>query len=83
MKAIPNPPGDLSRVASAFIQLFEARQHADYNIDRKYTREEAAELVDSAVEAFQAWDRVRTDRLARVYLVSMLLTTKWDVKRDA
>jgi uncharacterized protein (UPF0332 family) len=82
VNAIADPPRDLIRVASALVQLFEARQQADYHTDHQYTRDEAAERVDSAVEAFHAWDRVKSDPLARVYLVSMLLTTKWDVKRD-
>jgi hypothetical protein len=69
-------------VARAFVDLYEARQEADYDIDRKYRRHEAVDLVDSAAQAFQAWDRVRSDPVARVYLVSLLLATKWDVKRD-
>ncbi len=82
VKAIASPPPDLIEVATSFVGLFEARQRADYNVDQKYTRDEAAALVDSAVAAFEAWDRVKSDPLARVYLVSMLLTTRWDVKRD-
>jgi hypothetical protein len=58
VKAIANPPRDLIRVATAFVQLFEARQDADYNVDQEYKREEAKELVESAAQAFEAWDRV-------------------------
>jgi hypothetical protein len=82
VKAITDPPPDLIVVANAFVSLYEARQEADYDIESTYDREEAVESVTIAENAFQAWDRVRSDPVARVYLVSILLATKWDVKRD-
>lgn len=82
VKSIATPPPDLIIVAEAVVDLYDARQEADYDIEPRYTRQEAADLVDAAARAFQAWDRVRSDPVARVYLISLLLATKWDVKRD-
>lgn len=82
VKSIAPAPADLIIVAKALIRLYEARQDADYDIERHYRRQEAVDLIDSAAEAFQAWGRVRSNPMARVYLVSLLLATKWDVRRE-
>jgi uncharacterized protein (UPF0332 family) len=82
VRSIADPPQDLIIVARAFVGLYDARQEADYDIERRYQRQEAVDLVASAEQAFQAWNRVRSDPVARVYLISLLLATKWDVKRD-
>jgi hypothetical protein len=75
--SIPIPP-DLMDVAQAFIELQQARHTADYNLTRgsTFTRSTARAWVRQARDAIAAWDRVRTDPAAEVYLIAMLLHQK-------
>jgi len=70
-------PPDLKSVASAFVSLQEARHTADYDLSRTFRRQEALDLVESARQAFQAWERVRRLDDARVYLACFLLWKRW------
>jgi uncharacterized protein (UPF0332 family) len=70
-------PPNLRRVASAFVELQEARHEADYNVDRSFTRLDSANLVSRAAEAFANWDTIREDQAARLYLAALLLWKKW------
>jgi len=71
-------PGDLMGVAKAFIALQESRHLADYDLNRKYRRQEALEFVQVARRAFDAWERVRRTDDARVYLACFQLWKRWD-----
>lgn len=53
--------------------LQEARHDADYNLLRRFTKNEVAELVGKAELAFQAWNKVRTTPEAHHFLVALLL----------
>jgi hypothetical protein len=72
----PIPP-DLQDVAAAFVELQEARHEADYNIDRSFTRLESTNLVARAAQAFETWQAIRADPVARTYLAALLLWKKW------
>ena len=76
--AAPPIPTDMITVANAFIELQEARHEADYNTARHYTRQEARTFVQTADAAIQSLRRVRTDPVARTYLVALLIWKKWD-----
>lgn len=71
-------PADLQDVAEAFVELQEARHEADYNVDRSFTRLESTNLVARAGQAFIAWQRIRTDPVARTYLAALLLWKRWN-----
>ncbi|MBZ0252896.1 MAG: hypothetical protein K8I02_06100 [Candidatus Methylomirabilis sp.] len=63
---------ELVRVASAFVDLQQARHEADYDTARRFTRQETLDLVDQADRAFRDWDSVRTSLQADVFLVALL-----------
>lgn len=61
-------PADLQAVATAFVELQEDRHQADYDVNRQFRKTEAVIRVEQAEEAFKAWDRVRDQSEARLYL---------------
>jgi hypothetical protein len=74
----PRPlPDDLKAVADAFVQLQEARHAADYDVSRTFNRPDADALLLTAKNAFAAWERVRGQQIATVFLVNLLLGSKW------
>lgn len=70
-------PTQVQQVALAFVELQEARHEADYNTAKTFTRLEVTNLVARVAQAFQSWQAIRTDPVARMYLASMLLGKKW------
>lgn len=74
-------PDDLKLVAKTFIDLQQSRHEADYNVSRAFNRQDALTLVQQTRAAFEAWQRVRKQQIATVFLVSLLLGAKW--KRGA
>jgi uncharacterized protein (UPF0332 family) len=73
----PPVPDDLKTVANAFIQLQQARHEADYNATQKFNRTDTFAHLQRAREAFDAWQRVREQQIATVFLVNLLLGSKW------
>jgi hypothetical protein len=70
-------PDDLKYVADAFIQLQQARHDTDYNVSRIFNRTDTLAEHQRATEAFAAWERVRGQQIATVFLVNLLLGSKW------
>lgn len=68
---------DLRLVAETFADLQQFRHDADYNTVKRYSRENAQRVVARAEAAFDAWRRVRATPEARVYLLSLLLWSRW------
>lgn len=66
----------LSAVASAFVDLQEARHEADYDLARSFTRREVLDLVGMAENAFASWKAVRQLQESRLFLVSFLTFRK-------
>jgi hypothetical protein len=80
----PDPnskPARLKSVAGAFVELQEARHAADYDLTKRYDRQEAERLVDLAELAFSNWNQVRKDDLARIYLACFLVFDDWNKER--
>ena len=71
-------PAKLKTVANTFVSLQQARHEADYDLSHTFRRQEALDFVDSAREAFEAWERVRRTDDARVYLACFHLWKRWD-----
>ena len=63
---------ELLQVASAFVDLQEARHEADYDTARRFTRREVLDLVSQAEQAFADWSRVRGSVQADTFLVGIL-----------
>ena len=59
-------------VASAFVQLQEARHEADYNRALRFTRREALDLADLTDQAFRDWSQVRGSLQADTFLTGLL-----------
>jgi uncharacterized protein (UPF0332 family) len=71
----------LKSVSKTFVRLQEARHEADYNLRKKFTRNEAEDLVDLTERAFSDWKQIRNDDLARIYLSCFLVSKSWDKDR--
>ncbi len=65
----------LADVASAFVQLQEARHDADYNRSLRFTRREVLDFADMADHAFQDWGQLRGSLLADAFLTGLLAYT--------
>lgn len=63
----------LISVASAFIQIQEARHDADYNRAIRFTRREVLDVVDLANQAFRDWHQVRGSLPADAFLTGLLV----------
>lgn len=73
----PAIPNDLKTIASAFVQLQQRRHEADYDVARTFLAADVVDLLRIAKEAFEAWERVRGQQVATVFLVNLLLGSKW------
>ena len=65
-------------MANTFVSLQQARHEADYDLSHTFRRQEALDFVESAHEAFAAWERIRRTDEARVYLACFHLWKRWD-----
>jgi len=63
---------DLKFVADAFVEIQQARHEADYDHTRKWTKQQAREVVMRARAAIDAWERVKGGQDACAYLVALL-----------
>lgn len=63
---------ELTQVAAAFVDLQQARHEADYDTARRYTRQEATDLVEQAEQAFADWPTIRNSLQANTFLVGLL-----------
>jgi len=71
-------PDHLKTVANTFVSLQQARHEADYDLSPTFRRQEALDFVESARQAFEAWERVRRTDDARVYPACFHLWKRWD-----
>lgn len=63
---------DLISVATAFVELQQARHEADYDTGRRFTRQECLDLVKQAEQSFVDWQKVRQTLQADTFLVALL-----------
>jgi hypothetical protein len=68
----------LKTVAQAFIDLQQNRHAADYSYLKKWSRTEAQSHVDTAAAAFASWKAIQHEKLAKDYLVSLLIKERKD-----
>ena len=74
--ALPlDPP--LFAVIQAFIDLQEARNEADYNLDKQWNRLDVLNRVQTARQAFADWAAIRNTPTATVFIVALLLQKHW------
>jgi len=79
--AVPLVPTELVRVASAFVELQDARHVADYDPSRTYTRAVARAMVAKVGRAFTDWKTFTGDPtnadLCDLFLASLLIGERW------
>ncbi len=59
-------------IATAFVQLQQARHDADYNRALRFTCRETLDLADLADQAFRDWSQVRGSLQADTFLTGLL-----------
>ena len=69
----PQVQQPLIDVASAFVEIQEARHNADYNRFIRFTRREVIDIADMAGQAFQDWRQVRGTLPADAFLTGLLV----------
>jgi hypothetical protein len=67
----------LFAVIQAFIDLQEARNEADYNLDRQWNRLDVLNRVQTARQAFADWAAIRNSPTAIVFAAALLLQKQW------
>jgi len=65
-------PRTLASVATAFIDLQQARHEADYDLSRTFTRGEVRTLIAQVEQAFIDWQTVSKTIPADVFLAALL-----------
>lgn len=79
--AIPAVPPEIADVATAFVDLQEARHDADYNLAKAFSRAEARRLVAQAEKAFADWKAVTAmpqhADVCDLFLAALLLGERW------
>jgi hypothetical protein len=63
----------LKRIANIFMQLQQQRHTADYDNSKRWGRTEVLTQIDMAHEAFDLWERIRTDEIAEDFLLLLLI----------
>ena len=63
----------LADVAAAFKELQQARHEADNDLNRRFTRAEVLDLINTTDQAFRNWRRVRGTIQADTFLTGLLV----------
>ena len=64
---------DLRQVASAFVNLQEARHEADYDFSRPFIRSDVRDLIDVAEKAAGLWRNVSGNLEGQVFMTALLV----------
>lgn len=64
---------DLRQVASAFVNLQEARHEADYDFRRLFIRRDVHDLIEAAEKAASSWRNVRRNPEGQVFMTALLV----------
>ena len=72
----PSVPVELWELATAFVNLQDARHLADYDNSKAWTLTDAQRQLEIAEGAFQNLGKIRTDPAANEYLLSLLVGKK-------
>ena len=65
---------DLKLIAESFVKLHQARQTADYDNSKVWSRTEVWEMIAQAEDAIAAWSNISEKAIAQDYLLDLLGT---------
>jgi uncharacterized protein (UPF0332 family) len=65
---------ELKLVADGFVRLQQARNTADYDSSKVWSRTQAREAIAEARDAMAAWSGIRESRVAQDYLLDLMGT---------
>jgi hypothetical protein len=68
---------DLVLVMSAFVELLEAREEADYDTTKTWNRMSVSTKIELVQGAFIAWSNIKTSSNAKVFKAALLLQKNW------
>ncbi|WP_148314632.1 HEPN domain-containing protein [Sorangium cellulosum] len=77
---LPAVPGELKKIAKAFVSLQEARHGADYDPKWRATRKEALRLIEEAEQAFTSWNAIK-ERKADQAITNLYLLCLFTFRR--
>lgn len=66
-------PGDLVDIAITCHDLQVERHEADYNFIRNFTKEEAINAVEKAMEAHRKWKVIKDNEATKVFLTALVV----------
>lgn len=69
---------EINSVASALVELQEARHKADYDLTEAFDRVQVLSRVEQARKALNDWRAVRGTPNANVFLAALLVHNKWN-----
>lgn len=72
---------DMQRLTTSFINLQEARHNADYNPGYLVTWEQTRDLLELAVRAISAWEKIARTAEGNIFILSLLLWRNWEKER--
>jgi uncharacterized protein (UPF0332 family) len=72
LKPLAIPPA-LQEIAETFVDLLQERHDADYDLIRRFSKNEASVLVERAERAFAEWPKIATSQAGRFFLVWLLI----------
>lgn len=64
---------DLQLIATAFVELQQHRQTADYDNSKKWTGTEVLEQIESAQAAFDCWSVISHEEIAQDFLLQLMV----------
>lgn len=69
----PETVSQLKLIATAFAELYEYRQTADYDNTTQWARTDVLEIIETVRNAFKSVDATRNQRIANDYLLSLFV----------
>lgn len=72
------PTPDIQAVASAFVELQQARHDADYDAQYRFSRDDVLTLLETADQAYKTFKNMpRHHQERRTFLIALAFQTRW------
>ncbi len=78
LNLLPDPISvHLSTIAEGFVELYQARMDADYDVTKMFNATDVRALVKTAETIFETWSIEKPSRNAPVFLASLMFGQFW------